>query len=75
VVGGLSDRYGRRPVLLASLLGLGCDYIFLALAPSSACPTPRCSRCRPLTARFLKNIITQKSPLPVRRGLFYGRFP
>ena len=34
VVGGLSDRYGRRPVLLASLLGLGCDYIFLALAPT-----------------------------------------
>ena len=34
VVGALSDRFGRRPVLLASLLGLGCDYIFLALAPS-----------------------------------------
>jgi DHA1 family tetracycline resistance protein-like MFS transporter len=34
VMGGLSDRYGRRPVLLASLLGLGCDYLFLALAPT-----------------------------------------
>ena len=34
VIGGLSDRYGRRPVLLASLLGLGCDYVFLALAPT-----------------------------------------
>jgi len=34
LVGGLSDRYGRRPVLLASLLGLGCDYVFLALAPT-----------------------------------------
>ena len=34
VIGGLSDRYGRRPVLLASLLGLGLDYIFLALAPT-----------------------------------------
>lgn len=34
VVGGLSDRYGRRPVLLASLLGLGIDYLFLAMAPS-----------------------------------------
>ncbi|WP_223652911.1 TCR/Tet family MFS transporter [Hymenobacter psoromatis] len=34
VVGGLSDRFGRRPVLLASLLGLGCDYVFLALAPT-----------------------------------------
>jgi DHA1 family tetracycline resistance protein-like MFS transporter len=34
VIGGLSDRFGRRPVLLASLLGLGCDYVFLALAPT-----------------------------------------
>lgn len=34
VIGNLSDRYGRRPVLLSSMLGFGIDYIFLALAPS-----------------------------------------
>ncbi|MFN8155013.1 MAG: TCR/Tet family MFS transporter [Bacteroidia bacterium] len=34
VIGGLSDRYGRRPVLLMSLLGFGLDYILLAVAPS-----------------------------------------
>lgn len=34
IIGGLSDRYGRRPVLLASLFGFGVDYIFLALAPT-----------------------------------------
>jgi DHA1 family tetracycline resistance protein-like MFS transporter len=34
IIGNLSDRYGRRPVLLASLLGFGVDYIFLALSPS-----------------------------------------
>ncbi|WP_205511578.1 TCR/Tet family MFS transporter [Longitalea arenae] len=34
VVGNLSDRYGRRPVLLFSLLGFGIDYIILALAPT-----------------------------------------
>lgn len=34
IVGGLSDRFGRRPVLLASLFGFGLDYLFLAFAPS-----------------------------------------
>ncbi|MBK7561352.1 MAG: TCR/Tet family MFS transporter [Chitinophagaceae bacterium] len=34
VIGNLSDRYGRRPILLSSLTGFGIDYIFLALAPT-----------------------------------------
>lgn len=34
IVGNLSDKYGRRPVLLFSLLGFGIDYIILALAPA-----------------------------------------
>jgi DHA1 family tetracycline resistance protein-like MFS transporter len=34
IVGNLSDRYGRRPVLLASILGLACDYVVTAFAPS-----------------------------------------
>ncbi len=34
VVGGLSDQFGRRPILLASLFGFGLDYLFLVFAPT-----------------------------------------
>jgi DHA1 family tetracycline resistance protein-like MFS transporter len=34
VLGNLSDKYGRRPVLLFSLFGFGIDYLFLSFAPS-----------------------------------------
>jgi DHA1 family tetracycline resistance protein-like MFS transporter len=34
VTGSLSDRFGRRPVVLLSNFGLGCDYILMAVAPT-----------------------------------------
>ncbi len=34
VLGALSDRFGRRPVILISNFGLGLDYVVMALAPS-----------------------------------------
>lgn len=34
VVGNLSDRFGRRPILLISLFGFGIDYLFLSFAPT-----------------------------------------
>ncbi|GAA3912381.1 tetracycline resistance MFS efflux pump [Luteimonas lutimaris] len=36
IQGALSDRFGRRPVILLSCLGLGADFVFMALAPSLA---------------------------------------
>ncbi|MBY0472610.1 TCR/Tet family MFS transporter [bacterium] len=34
ILGSLSDRFGRKPVLLVSLFGAGIDYIFMAYAPT-----------------------------------------
>ncbi len=34
VLGGLSDQYGRRPVLLFSLFGFGLDYVLTGFAPT-----------------------------------------
>src|SRR6187549_1648510 len=34
LIGNLSDRFGRRPVLLTSMFGFAVDYIFMALSPT-----------------------------------------
>ncbi len=36
IIGGLSDRYGRRPILLITLTALGIDYAVMAWAPTLA---------------------------------------
>jgi MFS transporter, DHA1 family, tetracycline resistance protein len=36
ILGSLSDRFGRRPVILLSNFGLAADYVMMALAPSLA---------------------------------------
>ncbi|MBV2149392.1 TCR/Tet family MFS transporter [Sphingobium sp. AS12] len=34
IIGSLSDRFGRRPVILVSVCGLALDYVLMALAPN-----------------------------------------
>jgi DHA1 family tetracycline resistance protein-like MFS transporter len=34
VIGNLSDKYGRRPIILISLFGFALDYLFLSVAPT-----------------------------------------
>jgi len=34
LLGSLSDRYGRRPVILLALVGMGINYVLLAFAPT-----------------------------------------
>src|SRR5207237_876339 len=34
ILGALSDRFGRRPIILLALAGLGFDYVLLSLAPN-----------------------------------------
>jgi MFS transporter, DHA1 family, tetracycline resistance protein len=36
LIGSLSDKYGRRPIILISLFGFALDYLFLSIAPTIA---------------------------------------
>ncbi len=36
LLGALSDRFGRRPIILLALLGMGINYLAMAVAPSLA---------------------------------------
>lgn len=58
LLGALSDRFGRRPVILVSCLGLGLDYVLMAIAPS-------------LTWLFVGRIISGIASASVSTGFAY----
>ena len=56
IMGALSDRFGRRPVILASLFGLGIDYLVQGFAPTVGWRSSRRSlapRERPNTGKTM----------------------
>lgn len=58
LLGVVSDRYGRRPVILISCFGLGLDYVFMAVAPS-------------LTLLFIGRVISGITSATIGTGYAY----
>jgi hypothetical protein len=46
ILGGLSDQYGRRPILLIAMFGLGVDFLVQAFAPNLGLVIRRSDFCR-----------------------------
>ena len=66
-LGALSDRFGRRPVLLLSLLGMGINYIVLATAPSLVTnATDSSAGATPTSGPRALSILAAFTPAPPR---------
>src|SRR5437870_11146474 len=59
LLGVLSDQFGRRPVILLSNLGLGLDYVVMALAP-------------PMSWSFIGRIISGLTTLSIPPAMAYS---
>ena len=53
ILGDLSDRYGRRPILIFSLAGTVVSFVMLALAQQPDDAVPRAHRGRPVGRQHL----------------------
>ena len=80
ILGALSDRFGRRPVVLLSNLGLGLDYVVMALAPNLGLAVPRPAdlrrRLRQLLdrQRLYRRHHAARKNAPPRFGMLGGAF-
>jgi DHA1 family tetracycline resistance protein-like MFS transporter len=75
ILGMLSDRYGRRPVILLSNFGLGLDYVVMALAPTigwlflGRVLSGICSSSMPTATAYFSDVTP-----PERRAKAFGMF-
>jgi MFS transporter, DHA1 family, tetracycline resistance protein len=75
ILGMLSDRYGRRPVILLSNFGLGLDYVVMAVAPTigwlflGRIASGICSSSMPTATAYISDVTP-----PERRAKAFGIF-
>lgn len=75
ILGMLSDRYGRRPVVLLSNFGLGLDYVVMALAPTigwlflGRVLSGICSSSMPTATAYISDVTP-----PEKRAKAFGLF-
>lgn len=75
ILGMLSDRYGRRPVILLSNFGLGLDYVIMAVAPTIAwlflgrVASGVCSSSMPTAMAYISDVTP-----PEKRAKAFGIF-
>jgi MFS transporter, DHA1 family, tetracycline resistance protein len=75
ILGILSDRFGRRPVILLSNFGLGLDYVVMALAPSigwlflGRIASGICSSSMPTATAYISDVTP-----PEKRAKAFGLF-
>lgn len=75
ILGMLSDRYGRRPVILLSNFGLGLDYVVMALAPTigwlflGRIASGICSSSMPTATAYISDVTP-----PEKRAKAFGIF-
>lgn len=75
ILGMLSDRYGRRPVILLSNFGLGLDYVVMALAPTlgwlflGRIVSGICSSSMPTASAYISDVTA-----PEKRAKAFGIF-